>query len=147
MKIIIASDHAGYQLKLAVIEHLKNRGINDVSDLGADNDNASVDYPDYAKKVANAVNGDEGSLVILICGTGVGMSIAANKVKGIRAAHASDPYTSKMSRKHNDANILCIGSRVLGPGLAFDVIDAWLDVEYEGGRHQKRVDKIANIGG
>ncbi|HOW16213.1 MAG TPA: RpiB/LacA/LacB family sugar-phosphate isomerase, partial [bacterium] len=79
---------------------------------------------------------------ILVCGTGIGMSITANKIKGIRAAHASDPYSSKMARRHNDANVLCLGSRVLGAGLAFEIIDSWLDAEYEEGRHQTRLDKI-----
>lgn len=146
MKIAIASDHAGYDLKVLVVEHLKSRAVTDITDLGADSNVTSVDYPDYAKKVASVVLDDEDCLGILICGTGIGMSITANKVKGIRAAHASDPYSSKMARRHNDANILCLGSRVLGPGLAFEIIDAWIDAEYEGGRHQKRVNKIEDLG-
>lgn len=145
MKIAIASDHAGYDLKTLVIEHLKGRGITDVTDLGADSNKTSVDYPDYAKKVARVVLSDEDCLGILICGTGIGMSITANKVKGIRAAHASDPYSSKMAKRHNDANILCMGSRVVGPGLAFEIVDAWIDAEYEEGRHQKRVEKIEDL--
>jgi len=147
MKIAIASDHAGYDLKVFVLEHLKGRGVTDIADLGPDTNKNSVDYPDYAKKVSQAVIDDEDCLGILICGTGIGMSISANKVKGIRAAHASDPYTSKMARRHNDANVLCIGSRVVGPGLAFEIIDSWLDAQYEEGRHQKRIEKIEALEG
>lgn len=142
MKIAIASDHAGYELKVHIMEHLKGRGVADITDLGPDTNKNSVDYPDYAKKVSQAVVDDEDCLGILICGTGIGMSISANKVKGIRAAHASDPYSSKMARRHNDANVLCLGSRVVGPGLAFEIVDSWLDAEYEEGRHQKRIEKI-----
>jgi len=142
MKIAIASDHAGYDLKTQILEHLKTRGLANVKDLGPDNKNNSVDYPDYAKRVCEEVVSDEDCLGILVCGTGIGMSITANKIKGIRAAHASDPYSSKMARRHNDANVLCLGSRVLGAGLAFEIIDSWLDAEYEEGRHQTRLDKI-----
>jgi len=145
MKIAIASDHAGYDLKMLVVEHLKGRGISEVADLGTDTNKTSVDYPDYAKKVSQVVLSDKGCLGILICGTGIGMSISANKIKGIRAAHASDPYSSKMAKRHNDANVLCIGSRVVGPGLAFEIIDQWIDAEYEDGRHQKRVEKIEDL--
>jgi len=142
MKIAIASDHAGYGLKVQIMEHLKSRGITQVTDLGPDNDKTSVDYPDYAKKVAHEVLDDEDCLGILICGTGIGMSITANKIKGIRAAHASDPYSSEMARRHNNANVLCLGARVVGAGLAFSIVDRWLDAEYEGGRHETRVNKI-----
>jgi len=141
MKIIIASDHAGFNLKAAVITHLKKTG-NELVDLGTDTDKASVDYPDYAKKVAEKVLSDN-CLGILICGTGIGMSIAANRHKGIRAANVTDSYSAKMSKRHNNSNILCLGSRVVGEGLALDIVDTWLAEEFEGGRHQARLAKIS----
>ncbi|MFH1223050.1 MAG: ribose 5-phosphate isomerase B [Pseudomonadota bacterium] len=142
MKIAIASDHAGYALKTLVIEHLKTKGLTEVHDFGPEDDKNSVDYPDYAKKVAKEVLSDQDYLGILICGTGIGMCITANKFKGIRAAHVGDPYSSEMARRHNNANIICLGGRVVGAGLAFKIIDAWMDAEYEGGRHEKRLAKI-----
>ena len=141
MKIIIASDHAGFGLKSEVVAHLKSKKI-DVVDLGPDTDKASVDYPDYAKKVAEAVVAEK-CLGILICGTGIGMSIAANKFKGIRAALVSETYSAKMTKRHNNANIICMGSRVIGTGLALDIVDAWLSESFEGGRHQERLSKIS----
>ena len=141
MKIIIASDHAGFGLKSDVIAHIKSKNIN-VLDLGPDTDKASVDYPDYAKKVAEAVVA-ENCLGILICGSGIGMCIAANRYKGIRAANITDLYSAKMSKRHNNANIICLGSRITATGLALDIVDTWLSEKFEGGRHQDRLSKIS----
>ena len=144
MKVAIASDHAGYNLKTELVKYLTLKDI-EIVDLGTGNSETSVDYPDYAKKVTDHVTGENGSLGILICATGIGMSIAANKVKGIRAAHVSDTFSAKMSRMHNNANVLCIGSKILDSELAREIVDVWLTSEYEGGRHAKRLDKIASI--
>jgi ribose 5-phosphate isomerase B len=141
MKIVIASDHAGFDLKSEVVAHLKSKNIN-VLDLGPDTEKVSVDYPDYAKKVAEAVLAED-CLGILICGTGIGMSISANKFKGIRAALVGDTYSAKMTKRHNNANIICMGSRVIGTGLAIDMVDTWLNESFEGGRHQARLSKIS----
>lgn len=141
--IAIGSDHAGYLLKADIIKFLENRGL-EVKDFGT-NGPDSVDYPDFGQAVAEAVSNKECEKGIVICGTGIGISIAANKVPGIRAALCTDSYMAKMSRAHNDANILAIGERVLGPGVVFDIIEAWLDTEFLGGRHQNRVGKISNI--
>ena len=141
MKIIIASDHAGFVLKSEVITHLESKNI-DVVDLGPDTDKNSVDYPDYAKKVAEQVLA-QNCLGILICGTGIGMSISANRFKGIRAALVGDTYSAKMTKRHNNANIICMGSRVIGTGLAIDIVDTWLSEPFEGGRHQDRLSKIS----
>ncbi len=140
MKFYVGSDHAGFAVKGQVIEMLKTKG-HDVVDLGPENGNR-VDYPDYAEKVSHAVISDEGSYGILICGTGIGMSIAANKIDGIRAAHCNDYYTAQMARAHNDANILCFGERVSGPGVIESMIEAFTTTEFEGGRHVGRVEKI-----
>jgi ribose 5-phosphate isomerase B len=137
IKIIIGSDHAGFNLKTAVIKHLKETGIS-VEDAGC-NSEESCDYPEYGKKVAGRVAEGDG-LGILICGTGIGMSIAANKISGVRAALCNNEYTARMSRMHNNANILVLGSRVIGEGTAYSIIDAWLNTDFEGGRHQKRID-------
>ena len=138
--IALGCDHAGVQLKLQVAEYLTSRGL-EYRDYGT-YDETSCDYPDYAQKVGEAVVSGEAQRGILICGTGVGISISANKVNGVRAALCSDTFTARMSREHNDANVLCMGARVVGPGLATDVVAAWLDAEFAGGRHQRRVDKI-----
>mgnify|MGYP000913133024 CR=1 FL=1 len=143
MKIAIGSDHAGLQLKQAVIEHLKDREV-EVTDLGT-YEKSSCHYPIYAQKVARAILNKQADLGILVCGTGVGMSIAANKVHGIRAAAVSDCFTAAATRRHNDANILCLGERVTGEGLACLIVDAFILTEFEGGRHQTRVDMIADI--
>ncbi len=143
MKFYIATDHAGIEYKEFIIELLKNKNI-EVEDLGPYNTNR-VDYPDYAKKCAEAVKNDKGSFGILICGTGIGMSISANKVKGIRAALCHDAYTAQMARAHNDAQILCFGQRVLGLGVVESVIDAFITTNPEGGRHEERVKKIMEI--
>ena len=137
--IIIGSDHGGYNLKQAVIEHLNKKGL-DVLDLGCYSLD-SCDYPVIAKAVAEKVL-VESSKGILICGTGVGVSIAANRYDGIRASHCTDTFTARMTRMHNDSNILCLGERITGVGLALDIVDTWLNTSFEGGRHQKRIDMI-----
>lgn len=141
MKIVIASDHAGFDLKSEIISYLKSKNI-DVVDLGPDTAKTSVDYPDYAKKAVDFVLA-ENCLGILICGTGIGMSISANRFKGIRAALVGDTYSAKMTKRHNNANIICMGSRVIGAGLAIDIVDTWLNESFEGGRHQARLSKIS----
>lgn len=139
-EIGIGSDHGGFELKEIVKEHLEEKGYT-VKDYGTDSEE-SVDYPDYGKAVAKGVVAGEVDGGIVICGTGIGISLAANKVEGIRCALCSDTFSARMSRMHNDANMLALGGRVLGRGLALDIVDAWLDSEFEGGRHQRRVEKI-----
>ena len=143
MKYFIGTDHAGFEVKPFVIEYLKNKGI-EVEDLGTYS-TESVDYPDFAHKVAKAVLENPGTMGILICGSGIGMSLAANKHKGIRAALCHDYYTAEMARRHNDANILCFGARIVGKGEIESILEAWLTHEFEGGRHQRRVEKIDNF--
>ncbi len=140
MKYFIGTDHAGYEIKPFVIEYLQKKGI-EVEDLGTYS-SESVDYPDYAHKVAEAVLANPGTMGILICGSGIGMSLAANKHKGIRAALCHDYYTAAMARRHNDANILCFGARIVGLGEVESILEAWLTHEFEGGRHERRVKKI-----
>lgn len=140
MKIAIAADHGGFELKDSMVEYIKSLG-NEVMDLGT-NSADSVDYPDYAKKVCEEIQQGNSDLGILICGTGIGMSLAANKFEGIRAACVSDVYSAKMSRNHNNANVLCIGARVIGDEVAKLIIKTFLENEFEAGRHQRRVDKI-----
>ena len=140
MKFYIATDHAGYALKAFVKDYITSKG-HSIIDLGPTSADR-VDYPDFAKKCADAVIKDDGSFGILICGTGIGISISANKVKGIRAALCRDSYTAKMTRAHNDANILCFGERVVGKGTIESMIDAFCDTPFEGGRHAGRVSKI-----
>ena len=143
-KIYIGADSAGYILKGEVIVHLENLGY-ECFDLGCDS-TESCHYPIFAEKVSEAVQSDlEGSFGILICGTGIGMSMCANKHKGIRAAVCSDTYSAKMTRCHNDANVLCIGARVIGSCLALDIVDSFLGAEYEGGRHAIRVGMMSDI--
>ena len=139
-KIIIASDHGGYNLKKQIYDHLSKEGF-DIEDYGCFN-TESCDYPVYAKKVAKEVSENNNLKGILVCGTGIGMSIAANKIKGIRASLCSDTFSARMTRMHNDSNILCLGERVIGTGLALDIVNIWLNTEFEGGRHQKRIDMI-----
>lgn len=138
-KIIVGSDHGGYKLKNEIITHLQKMGY-EVSDKGCYSEE-SCDYPIIAKLVAEEVlsSGNKG---ILVCGTGIGMSITANRYEGIRASHCTDTFTARMTRAHNDSNILCLGERVTGAGLALDIVDTWLKTEFEGGRHQKRIDMI-----
>jgi ribose 5-phosphate isomerase B len=140
MKYYVASDHAGVAVKPLVVKLLQEKG-HEVIDLGPQTADR-VDYPDFAQKVAEAVAADTESHGVLICGTGIGMSIAANKVRGIRAAHCHDYYTAQMARAHNDANILCFGERVSGPGVIESMIDAFVSTPFEGGRHAGRVEKI-----
>jgi len=140
MKFYIATDHAGYALKAFVKEYVKSLG-HEIIDLGPDSADR-VDYPDFAHKCAQAVIADRGSFGILICGTGIGISIAANKVQGIRAALCHDAYTAEMARAHNDANILAFGERVVGKGVVESIVDAFCNTEFEGGRHAGRVGKI-----
>ncbi|AUS98401.1 ribose 5-phosphate isomerase B [Clostridium thermosuccinogenes] len=143
MIIAVGSDHAGYGLKTEIIDHLKQNGY-EVLDFGTCDCN-SVDYPDYGLSVAEAVKDGRCEKGIIICGTGIGISIAANKVPGIRAAVCSDTYSARMSREHNNANVLSIGARVVGPGLALDIVDTWLKAEFQGGKHQNRINKITQI--
>lgn len=138
--IAIGSDHGGFELKEHIKKHLEERGL-EYKDFGCYDEN-SVDYPDIAEKVCNAINSGDADKGILVCGTGIGISIAANKIDGIRAAHCHDVYSAEMTKRHNNANVICMGGRVIGRELAFKIIDAWLGAEFEGGRHQKRIDKI-----
>ncbi|QDI91756.1 ribose 5-phosphate isomerase B [Salicibibacter halophilus] len=140
MKIIIGSDHAGWALKKEIFPLLENLGI-EYKDVGT-NGSESVDYPDYAKPVAEQVSAGDYDLGILICGTGIGMSMTANKVPGIRCALANDVFSAEMSRLHNQANVLAIGERVIGPGLAKAIVEKWVSTEFEGGRHANRVEKV-----
>lgn len=136
----VGSDHGGFALKEEIKNYLVELGY-EVKDYGTNNEE-SVDYPEYGKKVARAVVAEEVHRGIVVCGTGIGISLAANKVEGIRCALCSDTYSAKMSRQHNNANMLALGGRVLGVDLAKDVVKAWLDSEFEGGRHERRVLKI-----
>ncbi len=140
MKLVIGSDHAGLELKAVVVAHLRSAG-HEVDDLGTHGP-GSVDYPDYAKLVALAVRDGGADRGLLVCGTGQGMAIAANKVPGVRAACVSDTFSARMVAAHNDARVLCIGQRVVGAGLALDLVDAWLSTPFEGGRHAGRVAKM-----
>jgi ribose 5-phosphate isomerase B len=142
MKIAIGSDHGGLELKEKVVKFLQERGF-EVFDYGTKNSD-SVDYPDYAFKVGEAVVKGDQRRGILICGTGIGISIAANKVKGVRAALCHDVFTAKMAREHNDSNVLALGGRVLKEELALDILETWLNTNFEGGRHQNRVKKITD---
>lgn len=138
--LAIGSDHGGFELKEHIINYLKSKGI-ECKDFGCYDEN-SVDYPDIAQKVCDAINNNECENGILVCGTGIGISIAANKINGIRAAHCHDVYSAEMTKRHNNANVICMGGRVIGRELAFKIVDAWLGAEFEGGRHQTRIDKI-----
>lgn len=143
MKIAIASDHGGFEYKAKITEFLTAQGIA-FKDFGPVS-TESVDYPDYAGPVAQAVATGEFDRGILICGTGIGMSIAANKVPGIRCALVHDVFTAQVTREHNNSNILAMGQRVIGEGLMLLIVKTWLEGEFEGGRHQTRVDKIAQL--
>ena len=139
-KIVMGSDHAGYNLKLKVKAHLESRGF-EVMDVGT-NSPESCNYTIYAHALCEAIQKGEAPLGILVCGTGIGMSMAANKHKGIRAACCENTFSARMTRMHNNANVLCFGERVIGYGLACDIVDQFVDTEFEGGRHQARVDDI-----
>jgi ribose 5-phosphate isomerase B len=143
MKIAIASDHGGFRLKTYIIDYLNKKGI-EFKDFGAF-DESSCDYPDYAEPVAEAVVAKEYDFGILICGTGIGIGIAANKVPGIRAALCHDTFSAHATREHNNANILTMGERIVGPGLAIDIVDTFLRTEFEGDRHKRRIDKITEL--
>jgi ribose 5-phosphate isomerase B len=143
MKIALGADHAGYELKDQIKLHLQERGI-DVRDEGTSSPE-SVDYPDFARAVAHDVSEQRVDLGILVCGSGIGMAIAANKVHGIRAAKVDTEYEAEMSRQHNDANVLTLGARILKPEEALRIVDKWLATQFAGGRHERRVEKIAAI--
>lgn len=141
--IVLASDHAGFPLKEEIKTFLDGKGVEYI-DCGTDS-TASVDYAKFAQTACLKVTGGEADKAILCCGTGIGISMAANKVKGIRAACCSDYFSAKFTRMHNDANVLCMGARVIGGGLACELVDVFLNTEFEGGRHQRRVDQITVI--
>ncbi len=143
MKVGLGSDHGGFKLKDQVKAHLEAQGIEYI-DYGT-NSEASVDYPEYGEKVARAVVSGECDKGIVICGTGIGISISANKVKGVICALCSDTFSARMTRMHNDSNMLAMGERVVGAGLALDIVDIWLKTEFEGGRHETRVEKLRAI--
>ena len=139
--IAIGCDHGGYELKQKILAHLRQRGL-EYRDFGCDS-TASVDYPVYGKAVAHAVASGECEKGIVICSTGIGISIAANKIKGIRCAHCADCLEAEMTRRHNDANMMAIGAAVVGEGLALEIVDTWLDTEFSHNeRHQRRIDKV-----
>ena len=141
--IVIGSDHGGYELKEVMINYLKSIG-KEVKDCGTF-DGASVDYPDIAEVVCAEYKSGGYEFGILICGTGIGISIAANKIKGIRCALLNNEYSAKMTKRHNDANIIAFGGRVVGPDMAIGMLEAYMSAEFEGGRHQKRIDKVSAI--
>ena len=145
MKVSIASDHAGFDEKQLLIPYLQELGY-EVIDRGPESADR-VDYPDYAALVAKDVEDDEAERGVLICGTGIGMSIAANKHRGIRAACVSDTFSARLTRCHNNANVICFGARVIGAGLAADIVNCFIDTEYEGGRHARRVAMLDALDG
>lgn len=143
MKVVIAADHAGYNLKSRIIEHLRG-GVDTVTDLGTDS-TASVDYPVFAIEVARAVASGQADRGILVCGTGLGMCITANKIAGIRAVGPGNVEQAEMSRRHNDANVLCLGERTMDAGLALAILDIWLETPFDGGRHSSRLEQITDL--
>ena len=143
MKIAVGCDHGGLEHKNAIAEHLKERGF-EVTDYGI-YEHKSVDYPEIAQKLCDGIVNGDNELGILVCGTGIGMSIAANKVKGIRAAACSEHFSAKYTRLHNNSNVLCLGGRVIGVGTAIELADLFVDTQFEGGRHQRRIDMITDI--
>ncbi|MFZ2444764.1 MAG: ribose 5-phosphate isomerase B [Syntrophobacteraceae bacterium] len=143
MKIIIGADHGGFQLKGTIVTVLRQRGL-DVVDIGTDSAE-SVDYPVYAFRVARAVAAGEADRGILVCGSGIGMCMTANRVPGVRAVSAFEPYGARLSRRHNDSNVLCLGERITGSDLALSIVEDWIDAPFEGGRHQRRVDLIDSL--
>jgi ribose 5-phosphate isomerase B len=143
MRIAVGSDHAGFELKQQLAEHIEASG-HKVVDLGA-HDSVSVDYPDYGSAVGRAVVGGEVDLGVAVCGSGIGICIAANKVSGVRAATVHDVTSARLSREHNNANVMCVGQRFIGPQVALDAVDAFLGANFAGGRHSRRVDKISHL--
>ncbi len=143
MKIIVGCDHGGYDLKVEIVRHLRHLG-HEVEDIGV-HSLSSVDYPEYAIKVGRAVAGGSFDRGVLVCGSGIGMCIAANRIPGVRAVQVSEPYAARMARRHNDSNVLCLGGRFIGLGLATEVLEVWLNEPFEGGRHQRRVDMIDSL--
>jgi ribose 5-phosphate isomerase B len=143
VKVSLGSDHAGLRLKNAIAAFLAKEG-HEVIDCGTEGE-ASCDYPEFALRAARSVQSGESDRGILVCATGVGMSICANKLKGIRASLCNDLYTARFSRLHNDANVLCLGERVIGPGLALEIVGLWMRTPFEGGRHQRRLDLIRGM--
>jgi ribose 5-phosphate isomerase B len=143
VKIAIASDHAGFELKSAVAKALEDAG-HELVDYGTDSD-ASVDYPDFAEPAARAVAAGEAERGVLVCGSGVGVAIVANKVDGVRAVHAHDVAEAEMSRRHNDANVVTLGERTEAPAAAIEIVNHFLSTDFEGGRHQRRVEKIDGV--
>jgi len=141
MKIALAADHGGYELKEKVKEHLKQKGI-EILDLGCSIEEGSVDYPNYGKACGEAVMRGDAEKGIVFCGTGIGISIAANKVKGIRCALCTNLFMAEMASKHNNANMLALGGRILDTELALGIVDVWMTTEFEGGRHKKRTDLL-----
>ncbi len=143
MKIIIGCDHAGWELKEILVPYMKtlNHEVEDIGTYGSD----SVDYPYYAASVARAVAAGETDRGILVCGSGLGMCMVANRIPGARAVHVCEPYAARMSRRHNDSNILCLGGRFLGRDLAIEIVNVWLNEAFEGGRHQRRVELIERL--
>ena len=145
MKVVIASDHGGFELKQFVLSHLENKGL-EVTDLGPETTD-SCDYPDYAEKVCVAIQNGDADWGVLVCGTGIGMSITANKFTGIRAAVLSDCFSAAATREHNNANVMCLGQRLIGMGMAQRILDTWCSSTFEGGRHQRRLNKLHAIEG
>ncbi len=143
MKVALASDHGGFKLKSEIKAYLDELGIKN-QDFGC-KDSESVDYPEYAALAAKAVVAGDFTYAIITCGTGIGVAIAANKIKGIRAANCHDCFSAKATREHNDANVLTLGERVVGPGLAKMIVKTFLDTPFEGGRHQRRINQISEI--
>jgi ribose 5-phosphate isomerase B len=144
-KLFTGSDHAGFELRGRVVAHLRALGF-EVEDLGSPSAE-STDYPDWAAAVGRAVRDHAGTLGVLVCGTGIGVCIAANKIAGVRAVDAWNVESARLSRAHNDANVLCVGARLIPEAAAFSIVDAWLDTDFEGGRHARRVEKIAALEG
>lgn len=143
MKIALGCDHGGLNLKEAIKKHLKENGY-EVTDFGT-NSTDSVDYPNYALQVCQSVTKQESDYGILCCGTGIGMSIAANKINGILASVVGDTFSAKATKEHNNSNVLCLGERVTGEGLALTIVDTWLQAEFQGGRHENRVNQVKNL--
>lgn len=144
LRVAMGADHGGYLMKDDLAGHLRSRGV-EVLDLGT-NSGDRVDYPEFGAAVGRAVAAGEADLGVCVCGSGIGISIAANKVTGIRAAVVHDETSARLSRQHNDANVLCLGERLLGPAVAVAALDAWLDAEFEGGRHEARVAQLDALG-